>query len=148
MSLAGIDSLADLAEFIDSSPYTAAGTTDINGNTIDMDDAFGCVFVASMGTITDTAVGGLKVQEADDGSTWTDVTGATQAHATTGDSDKIIIVQVRRPSFTKRYIRGVVERGTANSVLNACIAVKYGQNAKPVTQGDNSSTTVVGTIKL
>lgn len=139
--------LSQSAEIIDAIAATAAGTTDVNGNAIDMQDAFGCLFVLGLGTITDTAVGGLKIQESDDNSTYSDVTGATKAHATTGDSNKFIIIDVRRPGFSKRYLRGVAERGTANSVIDFGLAIKY-QKSGTVTQGANASTTVIGTVNV
>ncbi len=139
--------LTEIVEVIDAVDSTAAGTSDVNGNAIDMQDAFGCMFVLGLGTITDTAVGGLKIQESDDDSTYTDVTNATQAHATTSDSDKLLIMDVRRPGFSMRYLRAVVERGTANSVIDAVFGLKY-QKHGTVTQGANASTTVIATVNV
>ena len=139
--------LSEHVEVIDALITTAAGSSDANGNTIDMADAFGCMFILKLGTITDTAVGGLKVQQSEDDSTWADITSATQAHATTGDSNKMIIIDVRRPAITMRYVRAVVERATANSEIDQVMAIKY-QMAGSVVQGTNASTTVIGTVNV
>lgn len=138
--------LSDHVRILEALASTTAGTSDVNGAAIDMKDSDGCIFIYAVGTITDTAVGGIKVQESDDDSTYSDVSGTTLAHATTGDSDKLIIVDVPKGKYTKRYLRAVAERGTANSVVQVGVAIPYGFNAAPTTNAASAS--VVGLTQV
>lgn len=104
----------------------AAGTTASNGAAIDCSDCEGVMFVAQFGTLTATAVTGIKAQQSDDNAgsdDYTDLEGSAQAIADTG-SNKCLVLDVYRPR--KRYVRAVVTRGTANAVIDGVIAIKYG----------------------
>ena len=116
---------------------TAAGTTAINGNSYDMQDFEGIVFVCSMGTLTATQVTSLKAQGSSDNSTWADIAGAVTANAADADSNKLLVLDVYRPQ--QRYVRCVVNRGTANAVIDSVIALQYGAKKTPTTQSTDVS---------
>ncbi len=112
-------------EIIDA---TAAGTTDINSDTVDMSSAgaVGCLAIVKFGAITANAVTSVKLQGSTDNSTWTDIDGAkvTVAHT---DDNKIAALDILRPVY--RYIRVQVDRATANAVIEAGVAILYGSKA-------------------
>lgn len=111
-----------------------AGTTAINGTVVDMADCNGALFIVTFGAITSTAVTTIKLQASDDNAVaddYSDLAGTSQAVADT-DDEKIFYIDIMRPS--KRYLRLVVSRGTANAVVAAASCLKYfGQRKQPVT---------------
>jgi hypothetical protein len=114
----------------------AAGTTDIEPATgVDMAGFKGCYFIVLFGTITATAVTSIKVQS-DTVSTMDtdpqDLTG-TSITVAADDDNQMAIVDVWNPR--ERYLRCVVDRGTANAVVDGIIAIKYGARKRPVTLG-------------
>lgn len=109
----------------------AAGTSNVNSSSLDMANFTNVVFIASIGTITATAVTGIKAQESDDNSTWADLANTAVAVADT-QSNKMALLEVIRP--IKRYIRLVVTRGTANAVIDGVIAIQFAERKQPVTQ--------------
>lgn len=115
--------LTKIAEFRRAGNAVAAGSTDSNGTGIDMRGYDGITFIVAFGTITATAVTGIKVQQSDDNGSsddYTDLTGSAQSVADT-DSNKIVVTEVFRP--TKRYVRVVVTRATANAVIDGIFAI-------------------------
>jgi|SRR5579859_3711123 len=111
---------------------TAAGVTAINGNSYDMQDFEGIVFICAMGTLTATQVTNLKAQQSTDNATWADITNAATANAADADSNKLLVLDVYRPQ--QRYVRPVVNRATANAVIDGVIAIRYGEKKLPTTQ--------------
>ena len=88
----------------------AAGTTDINGATLDM-SGHGCVLMAvTFGAIVFGAVTSIKAQQgaASDMSDAADLAGSAQTIAD-DDDEKTFYIEIVRP--TKRYVRLVVDRG-------------------------------------
>jgi hypothetical protein len=123
---------------------TAAGTTAINGAGIDMADYEGVVFTCSMGTLTASQVTSLKAQGSlDNGGSdpYADITGAATAAAADGDSGRVLVLEVIRPA--KRWIRCVVNRGTANAVIDGVVAEMYGAKKVPATQSADVSQTLI-----
>lgn len=110
----------------------AAGTSAINGSTVDCLGATGVQFEVQMGTILSTAVTSLKVQGSDDGSTWNDLEGTGQTIADT-DDDKLFFCDIYRPIH--RYNRVVVNRGTANATVAGATARKYGLRKAALSHG-------------
>jgi len=112
----------------------AAGTSDITGSIIDMEGYEGCVFILQLGAITSGAVTSCYLkQSADSGlSGATSLTTATTVTIADTDDEKVIVIDVYRP--TKRYIALFVDRGTQNAVVSA-VAMQYGARQAPVTQG-------------
>lgn len=104
---------------------TAAGTSAVNGSTVDMTGFDSVLFIAAIGTLTATQVTSLKAQggAASNGSDAADITGANTSAMADGDSNKLLVLDVVRPQF--RYVRPVVVRGTANAVVDGCVAIQY-----------------------
>lgn len=117
----------------------AAGTTDSNSSSVDMAGFDAVRFIVLLGTLTSTQVTKLLIQQSDDDSTFETI--ATSNAAADADSNKMFISDVYRPE--KRYVRAVVDRGTANAVIDGVIAEQYEARDMPVTNG----TTVIQTQK-
>ena len=117
---------------------TAAGTTDINGTTIDMVGFRGVMFSVGFGTITQTAVTSIKVQTSSDNSTFNDVLGTA---VTVADSDDTSVAWIDIAAPLERYLRVVVDRGTANAVIDFGMAQQYDPVEMPTT---HDTTTILG----
>lgn len=113
----------------------AAGTSDQNSSVIDMVGYQEVTFVALFGTLTATQVTQIKVQQGDQAnlSDAADLLGTNVGPLADGDSNKMLAVGVYRP--TKRYVRCVVDRGTANAVIDGVLAILTEGPNVPVTQG-------------
>lgn len=114
-----------------------AGTTDINGTILDMLGFEAALIVVRMGAITATAVTSIKVQQgaAANMSDAADLAGTGQTIAV-ADAEETFYIDLVKP--TERYIRLVVDRGTANAVVSSAHYLQYaptGPDASPVTQG-------------
>lgn len=111
---------------------TAAGTSDVNGATIDMKGYDQVAFYVAFGAITAGAVTSIKVQQGNqsDMSDAADLKGTAVSVADT-DDNKVAIVEVNQP--TERYVRVVVDRGTQNAVIDAGIAIQTKGRLEPVT---------------
>lgn len=116
----------------------AAGTTDINGSTLDMAHFAGVLMIVRMGAITAGAVTSIKAQQGDasDLSDAADLEGSAQTIADT-DDDKTFYLDLYKP--TKRYVRLVVDRGTQNAVVASAGYVQYEPLKAPTTHGTNVS---------
>lgn len=113
---------------------TAAGATAINGTGIDMQDFDSVKFICLMGALTATQVTSLKAQGSNDNGSvdpYADITGMATAAAADADSNKILALEVNRPQ--KRWIRVVVNRATANAVIDGVVAHQSGAKKVPVT---------------
>lgn len=100
-----------------------AGTTAVNGATLDTAGAESIVFAVHFGAITGGATTSLKLQtgSASDGSDMADVSGTTVAIPDTGSNKVAYSAELHRPA--KRYARVVVVRGTQNAVVNGGVAI-------------------------
>lgn len=119
----------------------AAGTTDINASSVDMQGYDSVTFYYLFGAITATAVTSCKAQQSSDDAVadaFADLTG-TSITVADDDDNQVVVLEVDRPR--ERYVRPVVDRGTANAVLDGIIAVQTKAQVEPVT---HDSTTVVG----
>lgn len=116
----------------------AAGTSDINGATLDMSGYEGVLMIVTFGAITASAVTSIKAQQgaASDLSDAADLAGTAQTIADT-DDDKVFYIDLYRPR--ERYVRLVVDRGTQNAVVASAEYVQYGAKKAPPTQGTNVS---------
>ena len=112
---------------------TAAGTTAVNGTVLDMQGFESVKFIACFGALTATQTTSLKIQQGTlaNGSDMADLAGSGSGNLADGDGNKCIATELVRP--TKRYVRCVVVRGTANAVIDAVIAVQMGGRKAPVT---------------
>ncbi len=109
----------------------AAGQTAINGAVLDMQGYEGVVAVVEMGTIAATAVTSIKWQQSDT-TDFSDLEG-TGIDIADDDDNEIFVSELYKP--TKRYVRVVVDRGTANAALRAATYIQYKARTAPVTQG-------------
>ncbi len=114
----------------------AAGTTDINGATLDMSGFEGVLMVVRMGAITSGAVTSIKAQQ-DSASGMGSAADLADSAITIADDDdeKTFIIPVHKPR--ERYVRLVVDRGTQNAVVSSAEYIQYGAATLPVTQGSN-----------
>jgi len=101
----------------------AAGTSAVNGSAIDMLGFDGVMFVAAVGALTATQVTSLKAQEGDTSSPTADLAGSLVGPLADGDSNKCLVLDIYRP--LKRYIRPVLNRATANAVVDGIWAIQY-----------------------
>ena len=116
-----------------------AGTSDINGSTLDMSGAEGVLIAVTMGVITSSAATSIKVQSgaASDMSDAADLLGTSQTIADTDDS-KTFYIDIYKP--VERYVRLVVDRATANAVVSAANYIQYGSRKVAIsTHGTNVS---------
>ena len=135
-----------LNEYIETALHSAAvaaGTTDIEpANGVDTADCESVRFLVQFGAITATAVTTIKLQQSDDSDgspdAFSDLAG-TGLSVADDDDGKVFCVEVVNPQ--KRYVRCVVDRGTANAVVDAIISEKGGLRSLPATNA-NSETTV------
>jgi len=116
----------------------AAGTSDINGTTLDMSGFDGVLMVVTFGAITGSAVTSIKAQQgaASNLSDAADLSGTAQTVADT-DDEKTFYIDLYKP--TERYVRLVVDRGTQNAVVASAEYIQYGAKVAPTTHGSNVS---------
>lgn len=120
---------------------TVAGTTDINGSSVDMANFGGCRFTVGFGVITSTAVTSVKIQTSSDNSAFNDLAG-TAVTVADDDDNKVVILDIYRPQ--ERYLRPVVDRATANAVIDFALAEQYEPHILPTT--DTAADTVAREI--
>jgi hypothetical protein len=113
----------------------AAGTSNQTSSAVDTQGFDGVMFVASFGTLTATQVTSLKAQtSSDDGASdaYDDLAGTLVGPMTDADSNKQLILDIYKPR--KRYLKAVVNRATANAVIDGVTAILYRGRKAPVTQ--------------
>lgn len=130
-----MEGLLNVAKIVRHNNGAAAGTTTITPSAgIDMQGFNACTFLVLLGTITSTGVPAIKVQQSDDdGATdaYSDLTGTAYTTDDTS-SNKMLAVEVIRP--TKRYLKLILTRSTANVVLDGILAVLTANISGPITQ--------------
>ena len=116
----------------------AAGTTDIEGTTLDMSGFEGVLMIVRMGAITGSAVTSIKAQQdsASTMATAADIAGTSQAIAD-DDDDQTFYIDLYRP--LERYVRLYVDRGTQNAVVSSATYIQYGARKAVTTHGSNVS---------
>jgi len=117
--------------------YTlAAGTTDVDSSSIDIlgSNAKSVAWQLTFGTNLNAATFTLQVQESDDNSTWSNISGATVSVTDAGGatSAQKLMIEVLNP--TKRYQRVTIDRGTANSAINNLEAIVLNTREQPNAQ--------------
>jgi len=117
---------------------TAAGTTDINGTSVDTSTvpADAVRAVCSLGTLTATQVTKLIIEDSPDDVTFTAIKTGTAAPD--ADSNKLLIVDVSLKGKA-RYVRATVDRGTANAVIDGVTLEFYRLRTEKVSQHANVS---------
>ena len=78
----------------------------------------------STGTVT------VTIEQSDDGSTYAALSGPSIAY-TDADDNKLAVIDVR--NHTKRYLRCVVVKATANGTIDSAVAVRYNLRNTPNT---------------
>ena len=114
----------------------AAGTSDQNSSSVDMQNHESVTFIALLGTLSASQVTQMKAQQSsDDGSSdaFTDLLGTQTTVMVDTDDNKCIVLEIVRPR--ERYVRVVLERGTGNAVIDGIIAIRSGPLKKPTTHG-------------
>ena len=110
----------------------AAGTSDIDANSVDMQNFESVMFIVTFGAITATAVTSVKAQQSTDDVTFADLLGTAQTVADT-DDNLAFIVDIVKPE--ERYVKPYIDRGTANAVVESIVAIQYGPRKGPTTNG-------------
>ncbi len=116
----------------------ASGSTDISGTTLDMLGYDGVVMLVRMGAINGSAVTSIKAQQdsASGMGTAADLAG-TAVTIEDDDDDEIFYIDIYRPD--ERYVRLVVDRGTANAVVASAEYLQYNTGTLPVTQASGTT---------
>jgi hypothetical protein len=108
---------------------TVAGQTEINGTAVDLSGYEGVMFVAHFGAIT---VNGVQSLSADQGATQgsaTDAIAGSKVVVADDDDEKVAVLDIYRPR--DRWVRPVIARATADSIVNGCVAYLYGPKKAP-----------------
>jgi hypothetical protein len=119
----------------------AAGTSAVNGATVDMSGFEEIAIIVPFGAIVSGAVTSLKWQEGDTTSPITDVAG-TNITVLDTDDDTTKILRIVKPQ--KRYGRVVVSRATQNATVGAITYVLTGARTLRPTDG----ATVAGELHI
>ncbi len=128
----------------------AAGTTDVNTTVVDTANSDGVRFTVLFGTLTSSQTTFVKLQGGSlaNGSDMADLLDSTTgtviktANLADADSNKIAVIEVYKPKV--RYVRAVIDRGTANAVIDGATAQLILNNPLPYT---SNTTTVAVTAK-
>lgn len=114
-----------------SNNAAAAGSADANGAVIDTQGAEGVMWCAMFGTLTATQVTALHAQQDTvvgfGGAA--DLLGSSVGPMADGDSNKMLILDLYRPR--ERFVRLVIDRATANAVIDGAVAILYGLRVMP-----------------
>jgi len=119
----------------------AAGTTAVNGATVDLSGVEEIAIIVPFGAIVSGAVTSIKWQEGSTTSPTTDVAGTNITVADT-DDDTTKILRIIKPR--SRYGRVVVSRATQNATVGAITYILTGLRTLPATDGS----TVVGELHV
>lgn len=124
---------------------TAAGTTPINGNGVDLGDQEGydgVLFILAVGALTATQLTSMKAQASDDNGAsdaYADIANSNTQTLQDADNNKLLLLDVYRPP--KQWVRPIVNRGTADAVVDGVIAVRYNASGPPTV---HDASTVAG----
>lgn len=115
----------------------AAGTTAVNGNSLDMRNYRRYAAVVGIGTIVANAVTSIKAQGSTDNSSWNDLAG-TKINVADDDDDEIFVLEIVEPLH--RYNRVVISRATQNATVQASYYIKGEGINMPLGVGDDVHT--------
>jgi hypothetical protein len=135
MSTRGL--LSEKVKLVKIKDHSAAATSAVTSDAIDMTGYRGCLVITSFGTAA--ADNTMKLQQSsDDGSAddYSDLEGTSVA---SGTSDEDVWLDIYNPG--KRYIKAVVARGTS-STLESMWALLYDPYTLPV--DNTTSGTITG----
>jgi len=108
----------------------AAGSTDSQSSSVDMQGYEGCKIYTCFGAIVAGAVTSVEIQTSSDDSTFNDLAGSSVTVAD-DDDDDVVIHDIYRP--LERYLRVDVNRATQNATVDYILAVRYGSIKSPAT---------------
>ena len=119
----------------------AAGSTAVNGANVDMSDFEGVAAIVEFGAIVATAVTSIKWQQSDT-TTDTDFSDLAGTEVTVADDEdgQYFVSELYRP--TKRYVRAVVSRGTADATIRSAQYVQFQPRKAPVTNATGYAASV------
>lgn len=131
--------LTDLVKTVRVMNGVVAGTSDQTSSAVRLSThkADAARFVILLGALTATQVTSAKLQQSsDDGSSdaYSDLEGTLVGPMADDDDDQMLIIDVIRP--TKDYLKCVVDRGTANAVIDGIICELYQLREVPVASQD------------
>ncbi len=116
--------LAKSTKAIVVSAGAAAGVTPIVCTPVDMSGFENVTFYAILGALTATQLTSLKAQASLDNAAtdpYSDIAGTNTGPALDTDGGKLLLLDIHRPQ--KRYVQAVVNRATANAVIQSVVAV-------------------------
>ena len=108
----------------------SAGTTAVNSSAIDLLADMQLNIVIDLGAVTATGTGSFQLQRSNDGTTWSNITGAVFAW---DDTMTLKTVTLAVSQCTHRYVRIVTTRATANTAISGIKAFALPRN-QAVTQ--------------
>lgn len=109
----------------------SAGT--VNGTGVDSKGFHEALVVLNAGTNEATGTNNVKVQESDDNSTFSDITGAAFTEVTTANDNAVYAGRIRMTVSRKRYLRVVAVVATAACIAGAVIVLGDAQNLPAAT---------------
>lgn len=118
---------------------SSAGTA-VNGATVDLKDADGCLFMATIATANAGNYMKLQAGNASDGSDMADVAGSKVVADANGS---VVAIEVNRlPGY--RYARAVIIRAGTNTATGDMYHIRYNASVAPVVRDvTNSCKTLV-----
>lgn len=109
----------------------AAGTTDQTSGSVDMQGYEEVTFIAAFGALTATQVTSMRAQQSQDDSSFADLLGTQVGPLADADGNKMLAIRLVKPA--ERYVRVIIDRATANAVIDGVIAIRSKPRVKPVT---------------
>lgn len=114
----------------------AAGTTDVESDSVAMAGYSEAAFLATIGTPAEDNI--LTLQGSNNDSDWTDLVSAAPGGT---DANQYVAVV----NTTYKYLRAVVERGTESTVG---VIVAFRGNGRVNPQTNNTAGVIVGAVKV
>jgi len=106
-------------------PQTISSNT--NGGSVDTQGYNSAAAILEVGAVSGTSPTlNVKIQESDDASTWSDVSGATFAQVTAANNSQILRIEGLGTS-RKRYLRAVATPGGTSPSFDAACVILLGR---------------------
>lgn len=119
---------------------SSAGTSTINGTTVDMTGFEGVLFVTTIGTANAGNIFKAQIGEKADGSDAADLKGSAVVAEGSGS---VVWLDIYRADPSQKYIRPVVVRG-ASTTVGEIYAIQYESRKQAV--GNNIENTIIGKL--
>lgn len=119
---------------------SSAGTSTINGTTVDMTGFEGVLFVTTIGTANAGNIFKAQIGEKADGSDAADLEGSAVVAEGSGS---VVWLDIYRADPSQKYIRPVVVRG-ASTTVGEIYAIQYESRKQVV--GNNIENTIIGKL--